>query len=75
MDITERYVASFVIECITGKSGGEPEYYKLIKGVRKKLVNPLLQEVVGIVKTTGQPAAARTEVINLVRKTMDKEIT
>lgn len=48
MNITERYISAYIVECLTGYKGEFPEYVELIKHIRPR--NPLFQKVVRAVK-------------------------
>lgn len=53
MDITQRYVCAYIVECLTGFIGDSPQYSSLLRNIRTKQGHPLLDGVVEIVKSSG----------------------
>ena len=45
MDIIERYLAAYAIECLTGVPGANPAYYSILAVTRSNTEHPLLKQV------------------------------
>jgi hypothetical protein len=65
MNIMERYVSAYIVECLTGYKGEFPEYIELIRVSRPR--HPLLKKVVRAVKYLDPRS---TEAVNRVKKIM-----
>jgi hypothetical protein len=67
MDIIERYICAYIVECITGKSGSNPNYYAVLETTRSNTKHPLLKEVLAIVHhKDAQSDEIKTKVRDLV---------
>lgn len=45
MDIVERYLAAYVVECLTGIPGANSTYYSILSETRSNTQHPLLKQV------------------------------
>lgn len=45
MDIIERYVSAYIVECLTGVPGGNDAYYSVLAETRSNTNHPLLKQV------------------------------
>lgn len=48
MDIIERYLSAYVVECLTGVTGSNPNYYSILAETRSNTKHPLLRAVLDI---------------------------
>ncbi len=48
MDIVERYIGAYIVECLTGISGNNPSYYSILSETRSNTKHPLLGAVLDI---------------------------
>lgn len=50
MDIIERYLGAYVVECLTGIPGSNPGYYSILAESRSSTRHPMLKKVLEITK-------------------------
>lgn len=48
MDIIERYISAYVVECLTGVPGGNPGYYSVLAETQSNTEHPLLKQVLAL---------------------------
>lgn len=50
MDILERYIAAYVVECLTGVPGSNDAYYSVLAQSRSNTKHPLLKQVIELTR-------------------------
>jgi hypothetical protein len=64
MDIVERYLSAYVVECLTGIPGSNPNYYPILSNSGSNTKHPLLQ---GVLERVHEKEPESEEVKSVVR--------